>query len=167
MFTYLMMQTITSLEPKDIRFVLRTLLDRPTSDTTVTAEEALCLCLYDMLSQMQYKTEDISAIIKAYKDRIFECGRMYANTQSNKKVKIQVLLIADGRYAVWGGNAEGIYDFKEMVWLEQLPIPVWTLSIVLPRLYQRVIKAAGALDRRREQAEAEQHLEIVDGAFPE
>jgi len=167
MFTRSVIQTITSLESKDINFVLRTLLDQPVLDATVTPGEALCLCLYDMLIQMQYKTEDISAVIKAYKDRIFECGKLYTDLQASKRVKMQVLVLSDGRYAIWGGEAEAIYDFKEMEWLEQLPIPVWTLSIVLPRLYQRVLKAAVSLDHQRAQAADAQHLETIDGAVPE
>jgi hypothetical protein len=165
MFTWSTIQGVSSLEPKDIRFVLLTLLDSRTSDKSVTSGEALCLLVYDLLTQLGFKQEHCSSIVKHYKESLYSLGRML---EGQKHVPMAALSLMDNRFSALMGMGKdkepSIYDFIEMDAVERVPIPVLSVSIVLPRLYQRALKAATVLGRLHSKAGDGRRPEVVDGA---
>lgn len=158
------MCAVTDLQVSDIRFVLHTLLNRSiTGPRVLNTGESLALAIYDLLKQMKFNAEDTSTLIKTYAKNIFDIGKLidvsYAESVTDVKHKIpmSILSVLDNRYATW--DAGKPFDLKEMVWLEQLPVPVLSLSIVIPRLCQRVLKAGLSLRDR--------HVRVEEQTVPE
>ena len=136
MFTLQVITQLTRLDLQDIRFVLVTILDAPGAGV-VTSGEFMALLVYDLLKSCGFQMEQLVPILKHFKEEFYECGR---GCEAQKMVKSGSLVIADNRYV--SINSKPIaYDLIEMREVSQLPVPVVSLAIVLPMLYQRAVSA--------------------------
>ena len=160
MFTSEAICSVTSLEPKDIRFVLKTVLDKSEAKV-LTSGEALALLVYDFLIQLNFKAEQVAALVKRYEDTFLKLGRELAACAPDAAVSMTTLVVADNRYAFIGKDG---YDLTELVAVESVPVPVLSLSIVLPRLYQRAVAVLSARHRQRTEEVAAPGLEVTDRA---
>lgn len=144
MFTRELVQQLTRLEPTDIAFLVTTVLDGPPKGA-VTEGEFLLLLLYDILKSHGLRQEHLVALLKHYRRPVLEWVKdMVA---AKKPVPAMALVIADGRYAGLT-NEEEVFDFTELETVAQIPVPVVSLSVVLPTLYWRAVEAAQALSDR-------------------
>ena len=134
MFTLQVITQLTRLDLQDIRFVLVTILDAPGSGV-VASGELMALLVYDLLKSCGFQVEQLVPILKHFKEDFYECGR---ECEAHKMVKSGSLVIADNRY-VSMNSKDKVYDIIEMREVSQLPVPVVSLAIVLPMLYQRAV----------------------------
>ena len=167
MFTWNALCSISELREADIRFVLSTLLNSPVgNDKVATSGEALALLVYDLLQVSGFPKERTSALVKFFKPQFIELGRTLDAAKLGDKTPLTAISIADNRYAFWVGRKEG-YDLTELVVVEKVPVPVLSLSIVLPKLYQRALRVLSEPDRQHSGEEAGPRPEVVHGAGSE
>ena len=138
MFTLPTITQLTRLTEQDIRFVLVTILDAPGTGV-IAPGEFMCLLLYDLLKACGFQVEHMVPILKHFNHELYEVGRKCDCHQPTSGV----LVIADNRY-VSLDLKEKVYDIIGMQELSQLPVPVVSLAVVLPALYQRALLALKA-----------------------
>lgn len=147
---------VTDLTEKDIRFVVNTILGGPPTGA-LSASETLSVIVYDMLKQLGYQTEHACSILKHFDATFHVLGCRYEDADFSKPLQTTVLQLLDNRFAFIWSNPEidkSVFDFTTLESVEQIPLPVLSVAIVLPKLYQRVLTSLSSLRCRRSQEEA-------------
>jgi len=138
MFTWDVIRAATRLEDSDIRYILKACLRRTVPKGPLTSGETLVMLVYDLLKQLGFTTEDLTSILLHCGDRLLEIGKGYEMLRKGDKVEPVTLQILDNAWVMFSGN-EKAYGFRQMESAKRLPVPVLSLGIVLPRLYQRAL----------------------------
>lgn len=133
-------QAVTNLEPMEIRFIVHTILSGP-PEGALTEGEFLALLVYDLLKEMGFSKEPSASLIKNFKSEFERLGKEYAILESGAPVKAVTLQLVDNRYAFLSDKNGEVYDLKALERVQRIPVPVLSLSIVLPRLFQRSLLA--------------------------
>lgn len=143
---------ITDLTLKDIRFVIGTILGGPTSGA-LTSGETLAVVVYDMLKQLGYQTEHACSILKHFNSEFCALGTLYDAADFEKPIKTITFQLLDNRFAFMSNKPGAIFDFTTLELVERIPLPVLSVAIVLPKLYQRVLTSLSSLRSRRSRDE--------------
>jgi hypothetical protein len=146
MFTRDVVKAVTRLGDGDIQYVLTVCLQRSVKGP-LTAGELLVLMVYDLLKQLGFSTEHLTALTMHCKDRILELGKKDESCEKGDEIRVATLQILDNQWVMMSGDEE-VYNFRRMESAPRIGVPVLSLAIVLPRLYQR---ALSTLERRPRQ----------------
>ena len=141
MYTRDVVKTVTHLEDSDIKYVLGVCLRRPIPDNLVSSGELLTLLVYDLLKQLGFTSERLASIFMHCGDRLMKIGKSYEIVKKGDKVPMVALQIEDNTLVMFSDETE-VYDFRKMELVEQTAVPVLSLGIVLPVLYQRALSTA-------------------------
>jgi len=146
MFTADFVKGATRLSDENIRYVLTVCLHRKV-EGPVTSGELLCLLVFDLLKGMGFSVEHLTAILLHCGERLIGIGKVFDLAKPGDEIEFQSLQILDNRWVVM--NEEVPYDFTKMEPAPQSPLPVLSLAVALPRLYQLAISASAPAPRQR------------------
>ena len=137
MFTRELIKAATNLSNQDVAYVLGVVLRRKGIKGPVSGGEALCLLIYDLIKQMGFPAEQVTAIVSHFGDELLAHGKML-ESEWGEETRMTLLQILDNRFAMLLGNPMA-YDFIDLEPVKQIPLPVLSVAIALPRLYQRAL----------------------------
>lgn len=166
MFDRESLTVITDLTEKDIRFVVATILNGP-STGALTTGEVLAVIVYDMLKQLGYQTEHACSILKRFNIELYALGKTYEGADFKKPLKMTTLQLLDNQFALLSDKPNAIFNFTTLAQVERIPLPVLSVAIVLPKLYQRALMSLSSLRCRRSQEESRQDQQTAYEGVPE
>ena len=147
MCTWMEILRLTKLSDEQLAwFRLQSGLARWASDREEVEDcDLMLFALFHFLRELGLRKEDIVVLMVRFDKQLTSLAYTLLTVKRETAVPLTVLNIIDNRYAAMGnlGTRAPVFDFKEKCDVKMCPMPLLSMSIVLPRLLGIVLERRG------------------------